>query len=57
VLAGARERLLDYRGVRSLRAERDTIVIEVSTEEDSVDLRILLGNEVNGVRVDFRTAR
>jgi hypothetical protein len=56
-LSTARERLLDYRGVRSVRGERDAIVIEAATEEDVVDLQILLGSEVNGVRVEFQILR
>jgi hypothetical protein len=57
VLAAARERLLEYTGVRSLWADRDTVVIEVGTEADAADLGLLLGGDLGGSRLEVRVAR
>ncbi len=57
VLADARGRLMEYTGVRSLRAEGEAVVIEVGTEADAADLRLLLGAEIGPARLDVRIAR
>lgn len=56
-LAAARGRLVEYTGVRSVRAEQENIILDVSTEADAADLHLLLGTHLNGVPLVIQTAR
>lgn len=49
VLAESRDSLLEYTGVRSVRAAGRVIHVKVETEADAMDLRILLGREFRGI--------
>jgi hypothetical protein len=54
LVAEARERLLEYTGVRSVKAEREAIILEVASEPDAVDARLLIGGDLGGFRVAVR---
>jgi len=51
-VARRREEILQYSGVRSVVASDGAIRVEVATEEDADELRLLLGDEAFGVRLD-----
>lgn len=53
-LAKYRDRLLEYSGVRAVTSQDQSLVLDVATEADADDLRILLGASIHDVRLEIR---